>query len=79
MHPVKNPSYDHIANLMRATDATELRISLDDIVRIEGAWRFKGRIDGERLRISSFAISRPSSRIGKFPWATIDSCIAVAF
>ncbi len=45
--PADDPAYDDAEIHLLASDATQLRISMDDIVKINGVWKFKGRIDND--------------------------------
>ena len=38
-------SFDGVDLHLVATDGTKLRIELDDLLRIDGVWKFKGRIE----------------------------------
>lgn len=48
--PADAPAYDSVDLHLRATDGTHLIIELDDVVKLEGAWKFKGRLD-DHLKI----------------------------
>jgi hypothetical protein len=43
--PAELPQYDGIDICLRTADATDLGIGVDDLVRIEGVWKFQGRLE----------------------------------
>ncbi len=45
--PAERPAYDDIDLLLRAADGTMMTIDVDDLVKIEGVWKFSGRLDDD--------------------------------
>ena len=45
--PAELPAYDDIDLLLRTADGTLLTIDVDDLVKIEGVWKFTGRLDDD--------------------------------
>jgi len=41
------PAYDNLDIRLLAAEGTQLKISMDDVVKLEGVWKFKGRIDDD--------------------------------
>ncbi len=41
------PAYDDIDLFLRTADGTMLTIGVDDLVKIEGVWKFTGRLDDD--------------------------------
>ena len=45
--PVEQSAYDDIDLLLRTADGTMLTIDVDDLMKIEGVWKFTGRLDDD--------------------------------
>jgi hypothetical protein len=45
--PAEQPAYDDIDLHLRTTDGTLLTIDVDDLVKIDGVWKFTGRLDDD--------------------------------
>lgn len=45
--PTEAPAYDNLDIRLLAAEGTHLKISMDDVVKLEGLWKFKGRIDDD--------------------------------
>lgn len=45
--PTEQPAYDDIDLLLRTADGTMLTIGVDDLVKIEGVWKFTGRLNDD--------------------------------
>jgi hypothetical protein len=45
--PAERPAYDDVDLLLRTADGTMLTIDVDDLVKIDGAWKFTGRLDDD--------------------------------
>lgn len=45
--PLEAPSYDDLDVRLLAAEGTHLKISMDDVVKLDGVWKFKGRIDDD--------------------------------
>jgi hypothetical protein len=45
--PAERPAYDDIDLLLRTADGTLVTIGVDDLVKIEGIWKFTGRLDDD--------------------------------
>lgn len=45
--PTEAPAYDNLDIRLLAAEGTHLKISMDDVVKLEGVWKFKGRIDDD--------------------------------
>jgi hypothetical protein len=45
--PATAPRYDSADIRVTASDGTQLKLGMDDIVQIEGVWKFKGRIEND--------------------------------
>ena len=45
--PAEQPAYDDIDLLLRTAEGTMLSIDVDDLVKIEGVWKFTGRLDDD--------------------------------
>jgi hypothetical protein len=43
--PAEQPAYDDIDLVLRTADGILLTIDIDDLVKIEGVWKFTGRLD----------------------------------
>mgnify|MGYP003381796737 CR=1 FL=1 len=43
----EQPAYDDIDLLLRTDEGTMLTIGVDDLVKIEGVWKFTGRLDDD--------------------------------
>jgi hypothetical protein len=43
--PADLPQYDGVDICLRSADGTDLVIGVDDIVRVEGVWKFQGRLE----------------------------------
>ncbi len=43
--PENLPTYDSVDLHLRAADGSHLVIELDEIMKVEGVWKFKGRLD----------------------------------
>lgn len=41
------PAFDEVELHLTATDGTGLRLDLDDAIRIDGVWKFKGRVENK--------------------------------
>ena len=41
------PAYDGIEIRLRTADGTALKIGIDDLIKIDGAWKFKGRLEDD--------------------------------
>jgi len=48
--PADTPTYDSVDLHLRAADGSHLVIELDEVMKIEGTWKFKGRLD-DHLKI----------------------------
>ncbi|MFZ4594914.1 MAG: hypothetical protein ACOYOF_11695 [Verrucomicrobiaceae bacterium] len=45
--PLEAPAYDELDIRLLASEGTHLKISMDNVVKLEGVWKFKGRIDDD--------------------------------
>jgi len=45
--PVEQSAYDDIDLLLRTADGTMITIDVDDLIKIEGIWKFTGRLDDD--------------------------------
>lgn len=45
--PAEMPRYDNVKIYVRTGDGTHLRIEVDDAVKIDGVWKFLGRLDDD--------------------------------
>jgi hypothetical protein len=45
--PAERPAYDDIDLLLRTASGTMVTIGVDDLVKIEGVWKFTGRLDDD--------------------------------
>ena len=45
--PAERPTYDDIDLLLRTADGTMITIDVDDLIKIEGVWKFTGRLDDD--------------------------------
>jgi hypothetical protein len=45
--PVDRPAYDDVDFTLTAADGTEISIGIEDLVQIDGTWKFVGRLDDD--------------------------------
>ena len=45
--PAEQSAYDDIDLLLRTADGTMITIDVDDLIKIEGVWKFTGRLDDD--------------------------------